>query len=95
MASLDDIVRLMIRAFDGDRVVFAKPVTVSEANLSELLPQLAEEHSSAMVKGEYGMIEIEFLDEPDPMERFFRIGVDPKGMVAPVAIDPMLWPKKR
>jgi hypothetical protein len=95
MASLDDTLRLMIRGFDGNRVVFAKPVTVSEESLSDLLPQLAEEHASAMMRGEYGMIEIEFLDEPDPLERFFRIGVDPKGMVAPVAIDLTLRSKKR
>ena len=33
------------------------------------------------------MIEIQFLEEPDRNQAFFRIGTDPGGMVKPVAVD--------
>ena len=32
------------------------------------------------------MLEIEFLDEPDINQRFFRIGTDPRAMVVPIKL---------
>ncbi len=90
--------RLMIRGFvnnstilqDGglanQRLVFKERVTIAESDMEKLLPDLAAKHAAAMVAGELHMIEIEFLDEPDPLARFFRMGTDARGMVKPVAI---------
>lgn len=60
---------------------------MTEAALETLLPKLAAKHAKAMVAHELHMIEIEFLDEPNPLERFFRFGTDPSGMVIPIAVD--------
>jgi hypothetical protein len=54
------------------------------------LENLAEEHARRMLAlpgGTLHHIEIEFLDEPDPMQRFFRFGTDPRYMVAPIGIE--------
>jgi hypothetical protein len=32
------------------------------------------------------MVELEFLDEPNPHHRYFRFGTNPAGMVLPIAI---------
>jgi hypothetical protein len=47
---------------------------------------VAERHAAAVGDRPH-MVEIEFLDEPNPWERFFRMGTDPQAMVLPVAFD--------
>jgi hypothetical protein len=49
------------------------------------LEQLAAEHLALLVENP-GFVEVEFLDELDPLQRFFRIGTDPSRMIAPIAI---------
>jgi hypothetical protein len=77
--------RLAIRGYAGEQKVFEQLVTLPVERLDQLLPDLAREHAK-MVSHEVHMIEIEFLDEPDVNQRFFRIGTDPRGMVLPIRI---------
>ncbi len=54
------------------------------------LEALAERHALAILSlpgGEKHMIEVEFLEEPDETQRFFRFGTDPGGMVLPMAVN--------
>jgi len=78
-------VRLAIRGFTNGVTKFEDVLDMPEDELDELLPKLASQHATAMVEDRLDMIEIEFLDEADP--RFFRVGVNPNGMVMPLAID--------
>jgi hypothetical protein len=78
------ILRVAIRGFVGKKVLFEDRVDVDSDDLDELLPALATKHGAAMAQHRLHMIEIEFLDEPDPLQRFFRIGTDPSGMVLPM-----------
>jgi hypothetical protein len=77
--------KIAIRGFAGRTLKFEDIVEVDE-NDQDFLGRLAEKHAAEMVAHTLHMIEIEFLDEPGPNERFFRFGTDPSGMVVPVGI---------
>ena len=76
--------RLSIRVFVNGRLKSEEQITV-DAETGGWASELVEKHQAIMA-GEPGMVEIEFLDEPDVMQRFFRIGTDRSGMVAPLRI---------
>lgn len=80
-------VRLAIRGFAGRVLQWEERIEIPEAELDELLPTLAKKHAEALAGHALHMIEIEFLDEPNVNERFFRLGSDPRGMVKPIAVD--------
>ncbi len=79
-------VRLAIRGFADGCKRFEDQVQIEETELDAVLPALAQKHGAALGYGSAFMIEIEFLDEPDLEQRFFRFGTDPAGMVQPIAI---------
>ena len=82
------MVRLAVRGFIYPRKtpLFEDRLSLPIEELEHLLPSLAEKHATAMLAHEMHMIEIEFLDEPKPEERFFRFGTDPRGMLLPVRL---------
>lgn len=86
---MPETIRLAIRGFGGmlRQCVFEDRLEVREEEIESLLPALAKKHGERLASHELYMIEFEFLDEPNPNERFFRFGTDPGGMVAPIAID--------
>lgn len=79
--------RIAIRGYAGKRLVFEDHADIPNEKLEDLLPDLAEKHAHAMAAHELHMIEIEFLDEANQNERFFRFGTDPAGMVMPMRVD--------
>ena len=81
------IVRIAVRGFAGRELLFEDRVEITDTDLGSQLPKLAEKHVAKMAAHELHMIEIEFLDEPDENQRFFRFGTEPAGMVLPIRVD--------
>lgn len=81
------MIHIVIRGYRNNTLLLEHQTEVAEDTLEELVPLLAEMHAASMAAGELHMIEIEFLDEPDPLQRFFRFGTDPSRMVMPIQID--------
>ena len=78
--------RLAIRGYVDGRRLFEDHVEIPVASLEDRVAELAEKHAKSMAAHDLHMIEIEFLDEPDPMQRFFRFGTDSSGMILPVKV---------
>jgi hypothetical protein len=76
--------RFAVRGFADGEKVFEESM---EVNRGVELCELMRKHVERIVAAPNHMIEVEYLDEPDPMKRFFRLGSDPCGMVAPIPID--------
>jgi hypothetical protein len=79
--------RLAIRGYAEGALVFEELVDVADGDIDRLVPKLAEKHALSLATHRLHMVEIEFLDEANPDERFFRFGTDPSGMVMPIGID--------
>ncbi|HEY1896717.1 MAG TPA: hypothetical protein VGG62_10615 [Terracidiphilus sp.] len=79
--------RLAIRGFAGYLKKFEDRVEIDSDEIENLIPSLAEKHGQALAAHRLHMIEIEFLDELDPIDRFFRIGTNPSRMVVPIEFD--------
>ena len=79
------MIRLAIRGFVSGEVQFEEQLTLfHDQAIEDVIPDLAKRHAVALIDHELHMIEIEFLDEPDQNERFFRFGTDAFGMVVQI-----------
>jgi hypothetical protein len=79
--------RLAIRGFANGMKQFEDRVDVDVRALDQVIPDLATKHGRAMAEHRLHMIEIEFLDEPNELERYFRFGTDTRGMVRPIQVN--------
>lgn len=78
--------RVMIRVFLGGRLDSEQLVVFTdEAESLNMVDDFARRHA-AQLAATPGMIEFEFLDIDDPLERFHRIGNDPSMMVNPIEV---------
>jgi hypothetical protein len=78
---------VIARTYLRGQVQSEERLQLNEGAMYSLIPRVAKQHSSACAAGTIDMVELEFLDEPDPLERFFRIGTNPDGMVMPIEVD--------
>ena len=73
--------RIIVRGYGDGALIFQEQVD------GDLLDShKAEEHINLVTRFEKHLIEIEYLDEPDPLQRFYRFGTDMSRMVAPTEI---------
>jgi hypothetical protein len=78
---------IVIRGFIGQKCVFEDTLDLdTQKELEAIIPQIATKHAELLMDSPH-MIEMEFLDDPDPASRFFRFGTDPRGMVLPVELN--------
>lgn len=75
---------MAIRGFGDGHKIFDDRVDVMGPEELGALPEI---HAARMGDFDVFMVEIEFLDEPNEKERFFRFGTDPRAMVNPLAMD--------
>jgi uncharacterized protein YfcZ (UPF0381/DUF406 family) len=78
--------RVAIRGWRDGVLEFEESVSAADGELEQMLPVLAQRHARDLMADPH-MIEIEFLDEADQLQRFFRFGTDPRGMARPLRVD--------
>jgi hypothetical protein len=77
------VTRIAVRGFVAGKLEFEEFMDADAVDLAEV----AESHALRLIRFPAHMIEIEFLDDPNPEERFFRFGTEPTGMVRPLRVD--------
>jgi hypothetical protein len=77
--------RIAARIFVAGRLLGEETLELETDEIESKLPEIASHHAK-LVGDRPFMVELEFLDEPDPETRYFRFGSDPTGMVKPIEV---------
>lgn len=81
------ITRHAFRLFADGRLLFEDLIIAEEGEPFERAVDAAmASHAEEITAHERHMIEVEDLDEPDPMQRFFRFGTDADPMINPIPL---------
>lgn len=78
--------RVIVRGFLKGIPIFSDHQEIALDDMEGAIGRAGEQHARMTLAGDIDMIEIEFPDEPNPNQRFFRIGTNPAGMVAPIRV---------
>ena len=77
--------RIAVRGYAAGQLIFQEFADISEQDPEA--EKLALAHLEQMIPFPEHMIEIEFLEEPDLNQRFFRFGTDPSRMIKPRQVE--------
>lgn len=82
--------KIAFRLYKRGKLILDEAHDVTEDKWKDLAQQLGKEHAEEMFKHPH-IVEVEFLDQPNPAFRFFRFGTDVERMKNPLRIS--LTPK--
>lgn len=68
------IIRVHFRGYGNGTLVFEEQLEIDSLTVADVIEEIVERHVYALPRKH--MIEIEFPDDPNPAERFYRIGTD-------------------
>jgi hypothetical protein len=80
------LLHLVFRGYANGKLIFEERADLEGGDDAQV-EQLAAAHAERLQAYDLHLLEIEDLDEPDPLQRFFRMGTDPRGMANPVAVE--------
>jgi len=81
---MNNRIQAIERGFLKGQLVFETPARWRQPD--NAVRAMGIKHAQAMAAGEIDMVELEFPD-CQPEDRYFRLGTNPSGMVAPIEID--------